>query len=140
MSFGKRRPRLSRAQLRPTNPIAIEQGRLARQRERLARLAVVGLAVLATSAIIFGAGPPFTYRLGQRPNREIRVNVEKFERLNQKKSNAERQLVVDQIAPSLVNDPAPLRDHQSRLEDLLDSVAKAPAWNSSRRTSARAGG
>ncbi len=124
MSFGKRRPKLSRAQLRPTNPIAIEQGRLARQRERLSRLAIVGLAVLATSMIIFGAGPPFTYRLGQRPNREIRVNVEKFERLNQKKSNAERQLVVDQIAPFLMNDPAPLRDHQARLEDLLDSVAK----------------
>ncbi|MDR3638318.1 MAG: HDIG domain-containing protein [Isosphaeraceae bacterium] len=125
MSFGKRRPKLSRAQLRPSNPIAIEQGRLARQRERLARLAVVGIAVLATSAIVYGAGPPFTYQLGQTPDREIRVNVEKFERLNQKKSNAERQLAVDQIAPSLVNDPAPLRDQQARLEDLIDVVAKA---------------
>jgi putative nucleotidyltransferase with HDIG domain len=126
MSFGKRRPKLSRAQLRPSNPIAIEQGRLARQRERLARLAVVAVAVLATSAIVSAGGPPFTYQLGQRPDREIRVNVEKFERLNQKESNAERQRAVDQIAPSLVNDPAPLRDQQARLEDLIDAVAKAP--------------
>ena len=44
MSFGKRRPKLSRAQLRPSNPIALQQGRLARQRDRLARLAVVALA------------------------------------------------------------------------------------------------
>jgi cyclic-di-AMP phosphodiesterase PgpH len=127
MSFGKRRPKLPRAQLRPTNPIALQQGRLARQRERLARLAVVGVAVLVTAAIVYGSGPPFTYRLGQRPNREVRVNVEKFERLNQKKTNAERQLVIDRIAPSLVNDPAPIRDLQERLDDLIDAIAKAPA-------------
>ncbi|HQU43250.1 MAG TPA: PhoH family protein, partial [Pirellulales bacterium] len=40
MSFGKRRPKLPRAQLRPSNPIALQQGRLARQRDRLARFAV----------------------------------------------------------------------------------------------------
>ena len=66
MSFGKRRPKLARAHLRPSNPIALQQGRLARQRDRLARLAVVGLAVLATAAIVHGSGPFFTYRLGQR--------------------------------------------------------------------------
>ena len=67
MSFGKRRPKSTRAQLRPSNPIALQHGRSARQRDRLARLAVVGIAVLAIAAIVHGAGPPFTYRLGQRP-------------------------------------------------------------------------
>src|SRR6185437_1224857 len=101
MSFGKRRPKLSRAQLRPSNPIAIQQGRLARQRDRLVRLAVVALAVLVTAAIVHGSGPPFTYRLGQRPSREVRVFVKEFLRRNQKKTNAARQVEIDQVPPSM---------------------------------------
>ena len=34
--------------------------------------------MVATAAIVHGSGPPFTYRLGQRPDREIRVNVKEF--------------------------------------------------------------
>lgn len=124
MSFGKRRSKLSRAQLRPTNPIALQQGRLARQRQRLARLAIVGVAVLATAAIVHGGGPPFTFRIGQTPNREIRVNVTEFKRLNQKKTNSERQAEIDQVPPSMVNDPAPTRDLSERLDDLLVAIAK----------------
>jgi len=124
MSFGKRRPKSTRAQLRPSNPIALQHGRSARQRERLARLAVVGTAVLAIAAILHGTGPPFTYRLGQRPSREIRVNVPKFERRNLIETNTRRQLEAAKIAPSMVNDPAPLRDLSERLIDLVDAVAK----------------
>ncbi len=126
MSFGKRRPKLSRAQLRPSNPIAIQQGRLARQRDRLIRLAVVGVAVLAGAAIVHGSGPPFIYRLGQRPDREVRVFVKEFFRRNQKKTNAARQVEVDQVPPSMRNDPAPIRDLSERLDDLTVAVAKVP--------------
>lgn len=126
MSFGKRRPKSTRAQLRPSNPIALQHGRSARQRERLARLAVVSIAVLAIAAILHGAGPPFTYRLGQRPSREIRVNVPKFERRNLIETNTKRRLEAGKIAPSMVNDPAPLRDLSERLIDLVDAVVKAP--------------
>jgi putative nucleotidyltransferase with HDIG domain len=126
MSFGKRRPRPTRAQLRPSNPIAIQQGRLARQRSRLARLAIVAIAVLVTAAIVHGSGPPFTFRLGQRPARELRVNVPEFHRLNQKKTNAARQMVVDQVATSMINDPAPIRDLASRLVELTVAIAQAP--------------
>jgi putative nucleotidyltransferase with HDIG domain len=126
MSFGKRRPKLPRAQLRPTNPIAIQQGRLARQRDRLARLAVVAVAVLVTAAIVHGSGSPFPFRLGQRPSRELRVNVPEFHRLNQKKTNAARQMVVDQVATSMINDPAPIRDLAGRLGELIVAVAEAP--------------
>ncbi|SIO20253.1 hypothetical protein SAMN05444166_2968 [Singulisphaera sp. GP187] len=125
MSFGKRRSKLTRAQLRPTNPIALQQGRVARQRDRLARLAIVGVAVLATAAIVHGSGPPFTFRIGQRPTREVRVNVPEFKRLNQKKTNTERQAEVDQVPPSMVNDPAPIRDLAERLDDLMIAIAKA---------------
>ena len=129
MSFGKRRPRLSRAQLRPSNPIALQQGRLARQRDRLARLAVVGLAILATAAIVHGSGPFFTYRFGERPDREIRVNVDQFERRNLIRTNTLRQAMADQVPLAMVNDPAPIRDLAERLTDLVDAVAKAPTFD-----------
>jgi len=130
MSFGKRRSKLPRAQLRPTNPIALQQGRLAKQRDRLARLAIVALAVIATAAVVHGSGPPFTFRIGQRPSREVRVNVPEFKRLNQKKTNTERQAEVDQVPPSMVNDPAPIQDLAERLDDLLVAIAKAPTLES----------
>ena len=129
MSFGKRRPKLSRAQLRPSNPIALQQGRLARQRDRLARLAVVGLAIVATAAIVHGAGPFFTYRLGQRPDREIRVNVDQFQRRNLIRTNTERQARADQVPPSMANDPAPIRDLSELLVDLVDAIAKSPTFD-----------
>jgi putative nucleotidyltransferase with HDIG domain len=126
MSFGKRRPKLPRAQLRPANPIAAQQGRLARQRDRLARLSVVVVAVVATAALVHGSGPPFTYRLGQRPAREVRVNVDEFRRLDQKKTNARRQAEVDRVPPAMINDPAPTRDLAMRLDDLITAIAKTP--------------
>ena len=125
MSFGKRRPKLSRAHLRPATSLSIQQGRLARQRDRVARLVVVAVSVVVTAAVVHGSGPPFTFRIGQRPDREVRVHVPEFKRLNQKKTNAERQDEVDQIAPSMVNDPAPINDLAERLDDLTVSVAKA---------------
>ena len=131
MSFGKRRTRLSRAQLRPsTTPLSIQQGRLARQRDRLARLGVVAVAVLITAVIVHGSGPPFTYRLGERPTRDLHVRVPEFKRLNQKKTNAERQDEVDKVPTSMVNDPAPIRDVRDRLDDLVVTIAKSPTFES----------
>ena len=72
MSIGKRRPRLPRAQLRSLPSAFGKQSRLARQRTRLACLSIVAVTVIVTAAIVHGAGPPFTYRLGERPDREIR--------------------------------------------------------------------
>ncbi len=129
MSFGKRRSKLSRAQLRPSNPIALQKGRLARQRDRLARLAVVGLAIVATAAIVHGSGPFFPYRLGQRPPREIRVNVNEFSRRNSIRTATERQARADKVPLSMVNDPAPIRDLAERLGDLVNAIAKAPTFD-----------
>src|SRR4028119_838813 len=126
MNPGKRRAKSSRAQLRPSNPIDIRQGRLDRQRFRLARLALIGLAALLTAAVVHGSGPPFPYRLGQRPSRELRVNVPEFQRKNLIKTNTARQAEADKVPPFMINDPAPIKELQQSLEDLVDAIAKAP--------------
>jgi putative nucleotidyltransferase with HDIG domain len=125
MSLGKRRPKPNRAQLRPAHPPDIRQNRSAKQRARLARLGVVAVAVLATAAIVHGSGPPFTYRLGQRPTRELRVRVPSFQIKNQRKTNADLQSAVARVAPLMNNDPAPIRELAHRLGDLADAVATA---------------
>jgi putative nucleotidyltransferase with HDIG domain len=125
MSIGKRRPRLPRAQLRSLPSASQKQSRLARQRARLACLSVVALTVLATAMIVHGWGPPFSYRLGLRPDREIRVNVKEFRIRNQTKTSNERQAAADQVPPSMANDPAPIKDLADRLDDLTVIIAKS---------------
>jgi putative nucleotidyltransferase with HDIG domain len=129
MSLGKRRPRATRATLRPPQPLDIQRERNVRRRSRLARLLVVAAAVVVTAAIVHGAGPPFTYRLGQRPGREIRVNVPSFQVKNQRKTNANIQEAGDRVAPLMENDPAEVRELSERLIDLAEAVAKAPDRN-----------
>jgi putative nucleotidyltransferase with HDIG domain len=125
MSIGKRRPKSTRAQLRSIPSVSIQQSRTARQRAKLFSLSLVALTVLATSAIVHGSGPAFTYRLGQRPDREIRVNVPEFRIRNQTKTSNERQAAADQVPPSMVNDPAPIKDLAERLDDLTVTIAKS---------------
>ncbi|WP_165224323.1 HD family phosphohydrolase [Aquisphaera insulae] len=124
MSIGKRRTRLPRAQLRSL-PLTQKEGRLARQRATLIGLSIVASSVLATAAIVHGFGPPFTYRIGQRPDREIRVKVKEFKIRNQTKTSNDRQAAADRVPPSMVNDPAPLKDLADRLDDLTVTIAKS---------------
>jgi putative nucleotidyltransferase with HDIG domain len=124
MSIGRRRSKLSRAQLRPSATVSIKQGRLVRRRTRAALLALVGISVVLSAAIVHGTGPPFTFRIGQVPDRELRVNVKEFKIRNQTKTSNERQAAADQVPPSLINDPAPIRDLSERLEDLTTTIAK----------------
>ena len=63
--------------------------------------------------------------IGQRPDREIRVNVPEFRIRNQTKTSNERQAAADQVPPSMVNDPAPIKDLAERLDDLTVTVAKS---------------
>jgi cyclic-di-AMP phosphodiesterase PgpH len=125
MSNGRRRPKLSRAHLRPSDSGVINDGRLARQRARATQIALVAVSLVTCVAIVHGSGPPFTYRIGQRPDRELRVNVKEFRIRNQTKTSNERQAAADQVPPSLVNDPAPIRELAARLEDLTAAVAKS---------------
>ncbi len=50
MSIGRRRSKVSRAQLRPSVTVSIKQGRQVRQRTRAALLALVGFSVLVECA------------------------------------------------------------------------------------------
>src|SRR5258707_15750616 len=78
MSIGRRRPKLARANLRAPDTSALKEGRLAKQRTRAVLLALVAVSVVTSAAIVHGTGPPFTYRIGERAGREIRVNVKGF--------------------------------------------------------------
>ncbi|MHB1555898.1 MAG: HD family phosphohydrolase [Isosphaeraceae bacterium] len=82
-------------------------------------------SLIATAAIVHGSGPPFTYRLGERADREIRVNVKDFRVRNQTKTSNERQLAAEQVAPAMINDPAPVLELAARLDDLVSVIAKA---------------
>ncbi|MFO0892260.1 MAG: HDIG domain-containing protein [Isosphaeraceae bacterium] len=125
MSIGKRRPRIPRAQLRTLPSDSHKQSRLARQRARVVCLSLLAASTLVTTAIVHGTGAPFTYRLGQRPDREVRVNVKEFRLRNQTKTSNERQAAADKVPPSMVNDPAPIKELADRLDDLTMTVAKA---------------
>src|SRR5947207_8561761 len=126
MSIGKRRPKLSRAHLRPSAAtVSLKPDRLARQRSRATALGLVVVSLLATAAIVHGSGPPFTFRIGERPDRELRVNVEEFRIRNQTKTSNERQAAADSVPPVMVNDPSPIRELANRLDDLTVMVSKA---------------
>ena len=125
MSIGKRRPKIPRAQLRSLPSTSSKQNRLARQRARLVAISVVTTAVVICAAIVHGSGPPFSFRLGERPDREIRVNVKEFKVRNQTKTSNQRQAAADKVPPTMVNDPAPIKDLADRLDDLTVTIAKS---------------
>lgn len=124
MILGKRKNKISRAQLRPTRPAAGLRERNARQRERATRLGIIVAAVLATALIVHGTGPPFTYRLGRRPDRDVLVNVAEFQRKNPIKTNLARQ-EADRVPPYLINKPSPIQALAERLGDLIEEISKA---------------
>ena len=140
MSIGRRRPKLSRAHLRPSDSVAIKQGRLARQRTRAALLALVAVSVVATAAIVHGSGPPFTYRIGAAARRELRVNVKEFKLRNQTKTSNERQAAADQVPPAMINDPGadPRAGRAARRPDRPRSPSRADSRTCA-KTSGRPG-
>ena len=129
MSLGKRKAKSVRAHLRPSHLIVHQQVRSAQKRDRWARLGVVAIAVIATAAIVHGPGPFFTFRLGQRPERELRVNVDQFQRRNMFRTNTEREAKAVQVPPAMINNPAPIEDLADRLEDLVTMVARAASYD-----------
>lgn len=129
MSLGKRKVKQVRAQLRPSHLVVHQQNRSARQRDRWARLAVVVVAIIATAAIVHGTGPFFTFRLGQLPDREIRVNVDQFQRPNKIRTNIEGEARANQVAPAMVNNPVPIIDLANRLDDLIMTITRSPTFD-----------
>ena len=127
MSIGKRRPKFSRATLQPANPIDIHRGRHAQRRARQIGLGLVAVAVILAAAVVHGFGPPFAFRVGQKADRELRVNVAEFHRKDPLKTNADRQAAEAKVAPRMSHDPGPIRELAEQLDDLVDAVVAAPA-------------
>ena len=125
MSIGRRRPKLSRADLRPAESISLKETRVARQRMRMVLFFALAGAIVLSAIIVYGSGPPFTFRLGQRQKRELRVNVPEFKLRNQTKTSNRRQAAADQVAPEMVNDSGPLRELAEELDDLTTAVARS---------------
>jgi putative nucleotidyltransferase with HDIG domain len=125
MSNGRRRPKLLRAQLRPADSGVIKEGRVAKQRAKAVQIALLVVSMLVCAALVHGPGPPFTYRIGQRPDRQIRVNVREFKIRNQTKTSNERQAAADQVPPALINDPGPIQELAEKLDDLATLIAKS---------------
>jgi putative nucleotidyltransferase with HDIG domain len=123
MSIGRRRGRISRAQFRPEFFRSAKPQRSDRQRIRAILFLLVSIAVLVCAAIVHGTGPPFTYRIGQRPERDLRVKVSEFKTLSQTKTANARQAAADLVPPVLINDAAPLRELRARLDDLATKIA-----------------
>ena len=74
--------------------------------------------------MVYGFGPPFTYRLGQRPERTVGVRVD-FSRKDPVRTNQARQQAAASVDALLVNEPGPIKELQEQLLDLLDAVSRA---------------
>jgi putative nucleotidyltransferase with HDIG domain len=125
MFIGRRRAKISRALLRPAPDESFKPERSQHERITAGVFALVAISVLVSAVIVHGAGPPFTYRIGQRPVRDLRVNIPEFKIRNQTKTANERQTAAELVPPVLINDPAPLRELAERLDDLAVTIAKA---------------
>lgn len=124
MSAGKRRALFNRAAPRATSMLEMQPARKAAQRARLFRVAVVAGSIVAIAGLVYGTGPPFTFRVGQRPARSVLVNVASFRHRDPVKTNSERLARAEAVAPLLTNDPAPIRELEEQLGDLADAIAR----------------
>ncbi len=124
MANGRRKVKHPRAQLRPSDPINHRRVHRQRLRRQIISLIPVILAVPLVAAIVAGSGPPFTYRIGQRPEKDLRVSVEQFQRFNSVRTSQARDLAAKQVPPVFQNDPAPILELRNQFHNLLESIAR----------------
>ncbi|GIW89012.1 MAG: 7TM receptor with intracellular metal dependent phosphohydrolase [Isosphaeraceae bacterium] len=129
MSTGRRRTKAARVQWRPAQPLDPGDSRRAERRGRWTRWSLAILATLATALLVHGTGPPFTFRVGQRPARPVLSSVESFRRFDPVRTNAEKRAKAEAVTPLLENDPAPIRELREQLIDLVDAVARAGTFS-----------
>jgi hypothetical protein len=107
---------------RRVRPLKSGNGHHASNPVRLAKVGVALLGVAATVAVIQYGGPPFTYRLGQRPQREIRAKVA-FQKIDVAQTDYRRDLAAEAVPPICTHDPKPVDDLQQSLRHLFDTIA-----------------
>jgi len=124
MSVIHRRFKYGRGYFRQAGPLEVGEARKERIRSRFLKATILALAVITCTLIVYGFGPPFTFRVGQTPDRALLTNVERFQRRDPQKTNARRRAAAESVAPLLTNNPSPLREIQEQLEDMVDAVAR----------------
>ena len=87
-------------------------------------LLAMALVVVATAVIVHGEGPPLAFRLGERPDRELRVNVREFKLRNQTKTSNERRSPRTRLSRKWSMTPADSRAG-AKLDDLTAAVARS---------------
>lgn len=123
MSFAKRRwkslksARISDVSLRQDTARSDSRGR------RL-RILIMAVSCLVSAALVHGFGPPFGFRVGQRPLREIRLSADEISRRNALRSNAQRQIREDAVAPRMIHNPQSVDDLIKSIEDLAAAAGR----------------
>lgn len=97
-------------------------------RAALGRFAVGLAAAVITVFVIDYGGIPFSYRLGQTPQRNIHAKVG-FSRVNQTRTARKRDQAVEAVPPIYRNDPKPLEPLFSAVDTLSDSIAATESFD-----------
>lgn len=128
MSWARRRWRVSK----PVRNVDFNIGqdrRVSISRSGRNRVAIMIVSCLITSALVHGSGPPFGFRAGQKPQREIRLKVASIERRNALRSNAMRQIREDSVAPRMIHNPKPIEELIKSIEDLATASGQVNQLN-----------
>ncbi len=96
-----------------------------RRRDVLGRIALALLAAVSMCAVIHGWDPPFSYRTGYTPPRDIVASVE-FTRADPVATEAARERARSQARYVYVQDSEPLVQLRARLRNTLIEVTAAP--------------
>ncbi len=119
-SGGKKRTRSERVaalELAPTHWKRV-MGSLRRQ-DVLARIALAAAASLALCVVVRGWAPPFTYRVGYAPSRDLIARVAFSDPVA---TQRQRDLIAGQVRYVYCHDPEPLARIRSELADLLPAL------------------
>jgi putative nucleotidyltransferase with HDIG domain len=123
---GQRRFRLQRVALELPPGILGQVLGAVQRGDVLLRIGLCAAAAVAMWAIIGGWVPPFPYRTGQTPSRDIVASV-RFERPDPEKTEAMRERARSQVRYVYMQDPAPLVQLRSALKNRLAEISAAPS-------------
>ena len=124
MSISYRRFKVGRLPGRSTGTLEAGEARKLRNRSRAWKSSLFLVTVVASALLVYGTGPAFVFRVGQRPPRAVLTKVDRFFRRDLQKTQLERRTRAEAVPPLVTNDSAPIGEIQEQLNDLIDAVAR----------------